>query len=121
MADRWFGQPNGQLVGLGHSRDGSIQSIESWSTAANTSVRGRSPTFSSLRAVGSRLILDLEHPVATAWLDMVDLQGRVRETRSIGPLSPGRHEWGVTPRGAPLVHLRIDDQTLVAKVPMRVR
>lgn len=121
LTNRWFGQPNGQLVGLGQSRDGSIQSIESWSTAANTSVRGRSPTFSSLCAVGTRLVLDLEHPVATAWLDMVDLQGRIRETRSIGPLSPGRHEWEVTPRGATLVHLRIDDQTLVAKVPMRVR
>lgn len=116
----WFGQPDGQLVNLGYSSDG-INIIESWSTAANTSVRDRNPTFSSLRAVGGRLVLALEQPVATAWIDMVDLQGRVRETRPVGPLSSGRHEWEVAPRGATLVRLRIDGQTLVAKVPMRIR
>jgi hypothetical protein len=117
----WFGQPGETIVNLGESDDGGTRSIESWSTAATTSLRNSYPTFSSLRAVGGRLILDLDHPVALVRIDLVDLQGRVLETRSMGALTAGRHAWDISTPHPALVHLRLDDETLVAKVPARMR
>ncbi len=116
----WRAQP-GRLVGQGQSNDGRTRSIESWSTTGNTAVRATPRRFASLQAVGGRLVAELDHPVATAWLERMDFQGRILESRRVGALPAGRTSWEIADRSPALVRLRVDGQTLVAKVPARLR
>jgi hypothetical protein len=117
----WHGLPGGRLVNLGQSSDGKVRGIESWSTTGSTSLRGRRPTCSSLQSFAGGVVLELDHSVSAARLDRVDLQGRLLESRRLGSLPAGRHFWDVAGRSPGLVRLRLDGETLVAKVPARLR
>jgi hypothetical protein len=118
----WYGQPGGRLVNLGQSFDGRTRSIESWNTAANTSVRHRQRTYSSLQTAGGRLVLELERPASSGRLEHLGLDGRILSTRAVGPLAAGRHFLDLEPTShTALVRLRLDGRVLVAKTAGRMR